>query len=435
LPAAGRKSLSRSLEIEHAEFTENTAPLLIYDATASIRHARFHYNGTGDDATDESWDCCAGAITAVGSRVVVQDSEFIGNRSQGFGGAVNALGTRLTLQRSLFSHNRARVGGAVFSWAHAIGHEAWSDTVGDHLSPALALHRVRFLENEADIGGGAIAWAGPVSGDSATFARNVAESGGALAHWQSFSLPPDFAQAAKDLVAMTAAAPQSLTLARGVFVDNIAQQQGAAIGAGPARVALGNALVARNRLRTTSAMGAAIEAQEFDVANGTVIDNVSGGLRLLAGGGKASIQNTVLLRNGTYGCQLPGSQLVTATGSVQFPSADCAGVPVADPQIDDTYRPVLDGLASHAGNLAICISASLVAGLDLNSVSRGTRGTCAAGAYEPDPRLDPVTGWSGETGHWLRYIAFWLILLALFAGILFFYMRKRRHTAPCRRRL
>lgn len=428
-PATGRAPLSRKVRIDDSIFTENGASLLAYDASVTIRNSKFTRNGAAVLDVAGSWGCCGGALTAVNSRIEIFDSEFAGNGSAGFGGAVLAISTDLRVVSSLFQENRARVGGAIFSWGQSSKKNIWNTQPGAAAAPGLSLSSVRFHQNTAQYGGGAVAWSGAMTGNSALFAQNRSDAGGAVAHWGAIKLPAGFQEAFSELVAMTTPQPQSLSLSRGVFVENQARVEGAAILGGNATVALGNALVVRNAFSPQSGQGAAIDGNYLDVANSSIADNTAGGMRVPATGQKARVVNTLILRNAGYGCSIPAAKLVAATASVQFPASDCAGMTIRDPQLESNYKPALGGPASNAGDVAICISDPLVAALDLSSVSRGNRGGCAIGAYEPDPRLDPVSGWSAEHHPWVSGVVFWLTLLCFLLAfcLAFMWMWRRRH--------
>ena len=428
LTAAGRAPLSRKVSIDGSVFTENGASLLAYDASVTIRNSKFERNGAPLLDVAGSWGCCGGALTSVNSRIEIFDSEFAGNGSAGLGGAVLAISSDLRIERSLFQENRARVGGAIFSWGQKSKNNIWSTKPGPAADPGLSLSRVRFRQNTAQYGGGAVAWSGALTGDSALFAQNRSDAGGAVAHWGAIKLPAAFQHAFSELVAMTTPQPQSLSLSRGVFVENQARVEGAAILGGSARVALGNALVVRNAFSPQNGQGAAIDGNDLDLANSSIADNTAGGMRVPATGQKARVVNTLILRNADYGCSIPAAKLVALTASLQFPANDCLGLTIRDPQLESNYKPALGGPASNAGDVATCISDPLVAALDLSSVSRGNRGFCAIGAYEPDPRLDPVTGWSAEDHRWVSWVILWLTVLCFLLGFYFAFkwMRRRR---------
>ena len=431
--AAARAPLSRQVSIESSVFTDNGASLLAFDASVVIRNSKFTRNGPATVNAVGSWGCCAGALTSVNSRIEIVDSEFVGNGSTGFGGAVLAIGTDLRLVKTLFQENRARVGGAIFSWAQPSKNNIWSTQSGAAAAPGLSFSQVRFRQNTAQFGGGAVGWSGSISGDSALFVQNSAEAGGAVAHWSAIDLPPAFQQAFSQLVAMTAPSSQSLRLSRGVFVENRARVAGAAISGGGARVALGNALIVRNAFSPPSAQGAALEGDDLDLANSSVAENTAGGIKVSAAGQRARLVNTLILRNANYGCSVPAAKLVATTASMQFPQSDCAGVMIGDAQLESNYKPALGGRASDSGDVSVCISEPLVAALDLLAVSRGNRGLCAVGAYEPDPTVDRISGWSGADNGWVRWVVFWLLLFCLLLGFLLAFVllrrRHRRHNA------
>lgn len=211
--------------------------------------------------------------------------------TSGFGGAILAIGTDIRLVRTLFSGNQARVGGAVCSWGQPVKNNIWSTQANANTSTALSLSRVRFRQNTAQFGGGAVAWSGAIVGDSALFAQNHADAGAAIAHWSAIKLPPHFQSAFSELIAMTTELPQSLGLARGVFVENQARAEAPAILGGAAKVALGNALMVRNTLSAQSGQAATIEGDDLELANSSIVDNATGGIKLPTTGQQARVVN------------------------------------------------------------------------------------------------------------------------------------------------
>lgn len=426
--ATGRAPLSRQITIDSSTFTANSGSILALDAIVIIRGSKFTGNGTAPAGTPGSWSCCAGVLTAVNSKVSFYDNELVGNGSTGAGGAIYAIGSDVRIVRTLLRSNAASVGGAIFSWAHPVTNNIWSTPGAANLTPGLTLTQARFHQNKAQFGGGAIAWAGPLTGNAAIFANNQAHTGGAIAHWSAIALPGDFQLAFSELTNQTAAATESLDLSKGIFSENQARVAGAAIAGGTARLVLGNALVIRNSFAPANSAGAAIEGANVDLASSTIADNPSGGMKVPPAGQRARIVNSLVLRNGPFGCSVPAGKQDAAIASWQFPASDCLGVAVRDPQLQKNYKPTVGSAVADAGEMSLCLTEPLVGGLDLASTVRGKRGTCAVGAYEPDPRIDTVSGWSSEDNHWIRWILLFLFLLFLLLGFLiaFFWMRRRR---------
>lgn len=102
--------------------------------------------------------------------------------------------------------------------------------------------------------------------------------------------------------------------------------------------------------------------------------------------------------------------------NLQFPGSDCPGAALHYPGLGANYKPALGSLASLSGHVETCLTAPLVTGVGLAGVTRGSRGTCAAGAYEADPRVDPITGWSLPAYPWLRWILLLIFLFFLWIG-------------------
>lgn len=432
---ASHAPLGRSILIEDSTFADNAASVLAHDAVLTVRGGRFLRNGSTSTGVPIGWTCCGGAITAVHSRVAVFDAEFVDNAASGLGGAIHAVASEVRLVRSLFAGNKALVGGAVFSWAQPMTGNFWSTQAGAAPAPGLSLSSARFRGNNARFGGGAIAWAGSVSGDSALFNQNTADVGAAVAHWSAVELPVD-QPAFGGLIELTTDVAQVLSLARVVFVENEARAEGSAIAGGVADVSLGNALVVRNALTDPSSdQGAAIAAEGLQLTNASVVDNASGGVKLLPSGRGAALLNTLILQNQGYGCSINAAKLGVKHASLQFPGNDCAGIEVGAPKLDAHYRPSLGDLASDRGDLSACMSAPLVAAVDLGGNSRGNKGTCAIGAYEPDPRIDATFGWSMDDHSWVRMLLYGLLLLLFLLGFFLAWMlvrRRRRRTKTVR---
>lgn len=428
--AAGRAALSREFVIDDVTFEGNRASVLAIDALLTVRNSRFTNNGSTPADAAGPWLCCGGAITAVASRVDIRGSEFTGNGSMGAGGAVQAIGSELRIVSSQFNGNRARTGGAVFSWAQPVKDSWWSASPAvPVLQPRLHLARVRFRDNVAQFGGGALAWAGVVEGDEALFAKNSAAAGGAAAHWTAVALPAEFASAFAELGAMTGPSAQALRLARGVFIENRARTEGAAVHGGAAAVALGSGLLARNVLEAPGT-GAAVEsARALHLANVSIADNAAGGVRLHAGGSAAELHNTIVLRNAQFGCRIDAGAMRSPAANLQFPGTDCSGAALRDPVLAATYKPQAGAHAAVAGHMEACLTDPLVAGVDLAGVARGNRGTCAIGAYEADPRMDEVSGWPLLRHPWLRWLLLLLFLVFMWLGACLV-RRRRKRTSP-----
>ena len=161
---------ARSLDVEGCTFVRNTATgvggaMCIERGQADIRKCTFVEN-TGENG---------GAIDTLTS-IVVQDSEFRGNRARVRGGAMNidcpeSVSRTPLLLRSTFRRNRAnRSGGALHLYA----------------SSRLTMERCRFVENHAEFGGGVSLFRVRNSTKwfvlKSHFSRNSAETGGNAQH-------------------------------------------------------------------------------------------------------------------------------------------------------------------------------------------------------------------------------------------------------------
>lgn len=269
-----------------------------------------------------------------------------------------------------------------------------------------------------------MAWAGLAEGDHALFAKNKAPVGGSAAHVSALTPPSEFGSVFTELDALTVQVPDSLRLARGVFVENRARARGAAVHGGVAPVALGSGLLVRNVIEVPGD-GATLEsAGGLELANVTIADNEAGGAALHPGPGRAEVRNTIVLRNAQYGCRIPASAMQSPIANLQFPGSDCPGAALHSPDLGANYKPALGSPAGLSGHIETCLAAPLVAGVDLAGATRGNRGICAAGAYETDPRGGPITGWSLPVYPWLRWVLLLFFLFFLWIG--WRVMRRRR---------
>ena len=194
--------------------------------------------------------------------------------------------------------------------------------------------------------------------------------------WQAVKLSEPYDTVFSALVAETVATiPDDIRLARPIMVDNRASGAGAALAAGPALVAMGNGVIARNE------GSGAIDVRAIKLSNSTLADNIGGGLAA-ASGGQVQLLNTILLRNGDFNCKL-ADPLARAVGSFQFPGDDCGTqVSASDPGLGTGYRPSLISAARGAGDSSTCAVDPLVAGIDLFGRARLERGSCDSGAIE-----------------------------------------------------
>lgn len=433
-PETGREPLSRSIGIEDSVFIGNRSTMLLSDARVSIRRTRFEANGTPPDKAGGVWGCCCGAITLVRADADLSDAEFRGNGGAGFGGAIYALGSKLRITQSVFEGNTARVGGAIMFWGRRPKENVWS--TGEWLDPPrLELRRTQFRGNTATAFGGGLAFAGVVEGDAVLFQANGAGGpGGAIADWRAAGLPEPYGGVMDALVGATVPAqPDSLALARPILVDNHAGSRGAALAAGSAAVALGNGLIARNRL-TGALGGGAVSGATVTLVNTTVADNPAGGLMVATGA--ARLGNTILLRNAWFNCALGGT-LSDAGHNIQFPGNDCgAAISARDPGLDGQYAPGLRSAARGAGDTGMCAADPRVRGVDLFGKPRLERGRCDVGAIER-PLLETAAAalglgsGRGAVPRLLWLLVVLVILLFLLSMVwVAAWRRRRRRSGP-----
>ena len=295
------------------------------------------------------------------------------------------------MQSSDLDANHAVSGGAV----------AYLSPAGSNpLSTRLRLHlgHVKLRDNEAAKDGGALLLQGDVSGDAVDLARNKAgESGGALAVVGAGVSPKEAVPAAVgDKLPAPATQPTRVELTRVFVLDNTSALHAVDGGAGELR--FGNALFARN---VSTAGGAAIDAQNVELANSSIIGNKGEGLRIEPGGAVGSrIANVILAGNATN-CAGTLAQLAFSGANLQYPDAGCgATIPVADPSLDTRFAPSLFSVARDGGTLATCVSHDLVEGRDLYGKARGGA-SCALGAVEADILEDAIDTVGAHNVPWL----------------------------------
>lgn len=408
-----RVPLSRRVTIDKTTFAGNTSSILLIDARVTIRASRFIENGRKPDAVRHAWDCCGGAITMVRSDVEVYDSDFNGNGSYGSGGAIHSISSRLTVGRSTFADNGARVGGAIMSWAKPPRVNIWSTDDWTDL-PRLVLTGVTFMHNKADLLGGAIAFAGPLQADGLVFRANKAQlAGGAIAVWDAAPLPTPYEGVMAALVDNTLPHPADrLLLTRAAFTENSSGGGGAAAALGNALSAIGNVIIARN-------FGvAALSAARLRLVNAVVADNGAAGIEPF-GAGAVSLGNSAVFGNAPN-CAASGT--VAALGpNLQYPGSDCGTqIQSADPGLDGSYAPALLSAARDAGDLALCVSDPVVAGIDIYGNTRIRAGqVCSIGAVERDLVEAVSAGLTFDKAKSFGNCLMWLLLLLVLLVFLF----------------
>ena len=242
----------------------------------------------------------------------------------------------------------------------------------------------------------------------ATFVDNRAARGGAI-NLQDQLGGPRTLEAGAVLFARNAASANggaiygndvALRIARGIFVDNRAENEGGAIVGRPRRagsVLIANSLLARNRARN----GSAFAGRGARFVNTTIAANE--GIALLPraianpfGGERAELVlvNTIVAANAGGNCGPAASDVGYAYDgrNIQYPGATCgAAVPEGDPKLDKMFVPAIDSPAYGGGDLAICL-ASPVDGRDVYDQRRPRLDSCSIGAVEGDIEQ-----------RWLRY--------------------------------
>lgn len=363
----------------------------------------------------------AGAVEVWDGQATISRSTFKGNRGM-LGGAVLALRSSLTLQSSELDANRAVSGGAVVYLSPAGSNQ---------LMPLLrlTLGHVKLRGNEAMKDGGALLVLGDAFGDAVLMSDNKAgESGGAFAIVGASASPGEAVPAAiaADLPA-PGAQPTTIELTRAFLLDNTAALH--AVDAGAGTVRLGNAVLARNV--ASGPGGAAIYAQNVELANSTVIGNQSEGLRIEAGGADgARIANAILAGN-SANCTGALASLKVDGANLQYPDAGCgASITVADPSLDSRFAPTRLSAARSAGTLATCATHDLVVGRDLYGKTRGGA-SCSIGAVEADAVRDVIDKVGANNFPRLLLLILIFFLICFIVGFILG-VRRRRHKKKTR---
>ena len=435
VPLPGRKPFARSLTITDSFFANVRNPLLITDSRVRIRNTRFLANGALAEAGSDYWGCCGGALTLIHSSVDIQGGSFESNRSSGFGGAIVALGSGLRLNDVTFRDNQARAGGAILSWGRRPLLHSWGALASS--VPGLSLTRTRFIANSASLLGGAILFAGQVDGHAVLLARNRAPQGGAIAGWRAFGLAPPHDQVLGGLEAATDQAPDILSLARPIFVDNQAGN-GAAVLGGSADVRLGNALLVRNGMEDGSASGAILIGDRISLANSTLVQNWNPALALQPAA-TVRLANSILSNNRGGNCMLSGAPVLVGA-NLQYPGQSCGtAVTSNDPGLGADYVPGPLSPARGSGDIGTCAADPVVRGVDLYGEARLKGGRCDLGAIERDLLSTLAAGLPGDDDLRAKRHCLILILLIVFVLVLLLVLllliRRRRRRDGKRRTL
>jgi hypothetical protein len=239
-------------------------------------------------------------------------------------------------------------------------------------------------------------------------------------------MPAEFAAIFPALAGETLAGPETLALSRGVFLDNTASEQGAAVDAGEATVRLGNLLAARNRVTTSSASAGALSGSDITLINATVVGNGSTGVVLAAPSRSLALVNSIVADNAGANCIAPPGKLVVKPASLQYPGTTCGNATSRAPKLDRNYAPSLLSPARIGGDVSSCLGDPLVAGRDLHGASRGNSGSCSIGAIEPNLERDLFAGTAIQRSGVNPWdLSLWLLLLFLLLGLIFALKRAR----------
>lgn len=364
-----------------------------------------------------------GAVEIYFGRAIISRSTFKGNRGM-LGGAVLAWASSLTLQSSEFDDNQAVSAGAVAYISPAGDQPSLGGPLGFRLA------HLKLRGNVAAKDGGAVLVVGDVSGESVLLSGNKAgESGGAIAIVGP-GISPDEA-VSNDVVEalpLLGSRQSTLALSRTFVLDNTAAQDAIAAGAGVLR--LGNALVARNV--ASSAGGAAIHGQNVELANSTVINNKSEGVRIEPGGTHgARLSNTIISGN-SANCTGSLADFTFMGANLQFPGAACgSAVTTSEPSLDTRFAPTLTSPARTTGTLGTCAGNDLVDGIDLYGAARGPS-SCSIGAVDADLQRDVIRKVGEKNVPWLLFAILLLLLSSLILGLLLGARHRRRRFSTQR---
>ena len=237
--------------------------------------------------------------------------------------------------------------------------------------PVLDIESTVFKSNRA-INGGAIKISGArLSGMGVTFSKNEATGvGGGLE-----------------------ADATAILISQGVFVENVAPEGSAVTITGGKFSVFANTLMIRNK----TSSGGAFVGQATQFVNSTIADNVGAGLHATAAAGTPAaaiiLHNTIVSGN-TVNCQTASGAPAGAAGTtagfadghnnLQFPGTSCGGtIPVARPNLDKLYLPVIGSPALGAADNAVCLQPP-VSARDVYGQMRPQGPVCSIGAAEGD---------------------------------------------------
>ena len=358
----------------------------------TILHSRFENN----DGTSGNMETGGGAVfVAAGSRLVVRDSVFIGNRGTQ-GGAINNLLSSLVVENSQFINNDSTAGGSVgYGYGGAIYIDGASEHPDDAIGGRIRIVKTVFRGNSAAGQGGAVqAWVYPpdqVFVSDTTFDSNqVIPRPGGDAYGGALRLGNG-----------------NMTVANTTFVSNLARNQGGAlwIGGDNTNVSLTNVTLAGNVAASVNGAdglggGIMVAGGRLSVNHATIANNQAGfmGGAIYGGGANVILKNTIIAGNTAHNPWNMNRQCTAALtnggNNLQYPAnnptdpdqIECAtGIQVLDPQLSGladnggptwTMALLPDSPAIDTGNAATCLPT------DQRGIRRPQGSSCDSGAYE-----------------------------------------------------
>jgi hypothetical protein len=353
-----------TITIDNSVFQETAGDPIVSRDTLTITNSQFLNNEA--------------AIVVTGSELTIDKSIFRGNK-----GALVVNCVAATISNSLFMNNVSLSAIQVLDAARQI-----------------TLHSDKFVNNSASDRGGAVSWHPPSNMDStmsllySKFIGNSAHSGGAIDADTPFRSAGkalirtgvvNFSRNKADLVGGAIHVESvELSVARGVFADNNADQGGAVLLSNVVQVhsIFANTLFVRN----TAKDGSAFKGDNADFINSTVDSNTGLAIRVVAvfhTPVHVKFTNSIVSNNPQGSCG-PAGLFDNAGHNIQFPRTDCgASIGVADPRLDTLYIPLPKSPPMRNGDLQVCMSPP-ISGRDVYGLGRPSGGACTIGAAEGD---------------------------------------------------
>jgi len=364
---------NHTLEIVRGFFSNNSS-----DKSALV--------GAGNGAV--SFHCGFAARNCIAK---ISSTRFANNKTNDSdGGALHFLGVvDISIRNARFDNNSAQLdGGAISSEPTVRVQGGGAPNPNAATNAKLQLQHTVFKNNRARAGGAVSTVRGNIVGQAVTFVGNQAtETGGAVFVREG-----------------------ALRLARAVFVENRADKGGSAVslqglidkGGGPEPPIEGSIFANTLAVRNSAAMGGTIEigdtfnGKDIRLINATIMDNTGAGIQIEPGRDASrpiTLQNTIIASNSLGNCsvgataQQPGaigSRFINGGNNLLFPTNTCAAdIPVAKPNLDTLYLPVLGSPAKSNGDNATCL-ADPVSARDVYGKRRPQGASCSIGAAEGD---------------------------------------------------